>query len=180
MSILECRRSSSSAEFGKWPRLANRPGGGSPETMIERCVGGDGSTQPCRRPAVSDAPATRSSGSSRLAIGSFAAVARATSRNRFRSRNHMGIMTLRTSHAGSAASRPARLVPQCNTAPAVEKHQTFMCLSCGTSLERIAPESLTRHLFEFVHGDIWRHLSKELQDRVVHKIRWARGAKRPH
>src|SRR5271170_3195851 len=30
-----------------------------------------------------------------------------------------------------------------------------LCLSCGTSLERIAAESATRHLFEFVHCDIW-------------------------
>jgi hypothetical protein len=29
-----------------------------------------------------------------------------------------------------------------------------LCLSCGTSLERIAPESLTRRLSEFVHGDM--------------------------
>src|SRR5262249_25510964 len=32
-----------------------------------------------------------------------------------------------------------------------------LCLSCGTSLERIAPESLTRPLSEFVHGHIWWH-----------------------
>ena len=32
-----------------------------------------------------------------------------------------------------------------------------LCLSCGTSLERIAPESLTRRLSEFVHGHMsWR------------------------
>jgi hypothetical protein len=48
----------------------------------------------------------------------------------------------------------------------VEKRQMSMFLSCGTSPERIAAESLTRHLFEFVHGDIWRHLSRGLQDRV--------------
>ena len=29
-----------------------------------------------------------------------------------------------------------------------------LCLSCGTSPERIAPESLTRCLSEFVHGDM--------------------------
>ena len=29
-----------------------------------------------------------------------------------------------------------------------------LCLSCGTSLERIEPESLTRTLSEFVHGYI--------------------------
>jgi hypothetical protein len=34
-----------------------------------------------------------------------------------------------------------------------------LCLSCGTSLERIASESLTRRLSEFVHGDMsWRVL----------------------
>ena len=32
-----------------------------------------------------------------------------------------------------------------------------LCLSCGTSPERIAPESLTRSLSDFVHGHIsWR------------------------
>jgi hypothetical protein len=36
---------------------------------------------------------------------------------------------------------------------------TGLCLSCGTSLERIAPESLTRHLYNFVHGHIWARTS---------------------
>jgi hypothetical protein len=66
-----------------------------------------------------------------------------------------------------------------STGPVVEKRQIFMFLSCGTSLERIAPESLTRHLFEFVHGDIWRHLSKWPQDRVDGQIRCLRAAKNP-
>src|SRR6266545_3505224 len=41
------------------------------------------------------------------------------------------------------------------------------CLSCGTSPERIAPESLTRSLCAFVHGNISRQSSPEPQDRVV-------------
>src|SRR5215470_4141106 len=54
-----------------------------------------------------------------------------------------------------------------------------MCLSCGTSLERIAAESLTLHLFEFVHGKMWRHPNRELQDRVVGKIRYSRVSQEP-
>src|SRR5262245_2815343 len=45
-----------------------------------------------------------------------------------------------------------------------------MCLSCGTSLERIAAESLTRGLFPFVHGDISRHSVHELQDQVAGRL----------
>ena len=41
-----------------------------------------------------------------------------------------------------------------------------LCLSCGTSLERIAPESLTRSLSEFVHGHIWWHGLGTPQNRV--------------
>src|SRR5689334_11661356 len=40
-------------------------------------------------------------------------------------------------------------------------------LSIRTSLERIAPESLTRGLYDFVHGDIWPALQPQLQDGVV-------------
>jgi hypothetical protein len=41
-------------------------------------------------------------------------------------------------------------------APAMRRTALWeaLCLSCGTSLERIAPESLTRRLSEFVHGDM--------------------------
>src|SRR6185437_5044251 len=48
-------------------------------------------------------------------------------------------------------------------------------LSFGTSLERIAPESLTRGLYDFVHGDIWRAAPSGLQDRVAR--RGSRGHK---
>src|SRR5258706_8535731 len=41
-----------------------------------------------------------------------------------------------------------------------------LCLNCGTSLERIAPESLTRSLSEFVHGHIWWHGLCAPQNRV--------------
>src|SRR5262245_52241619 len=41
-----------------------------------------------------------------------------------------------------------------------------LCLSYGTSLERIAPESLTRSLSEFVHGHIWWHGLGTPQNRV--------------
>src|SRR5215467_4853049 len=69
-----------------------------------------------------------------------------------------------------------RRVSLCDTTPAVGKRQIFMCLSCGTSLEQIAAESLTHHLFEFVHGDIWRHPSRGPQDRVAGQIRLLRAA----
>src|SRR3974377_2361246 len=45
---------------------------------------------------------------------------------------------------------PRRCVPQCDAQSPV----AGLCLSCGTSLERIAAESLTRELSEFVHGYI--------------------------
>src|SRR6516164_6611610 len=41
-----------------------------------------------------------------------------------------------------------------------------LCLNCGTSLERIAPESLTQSLSEFVHGHIWWHGLCAPQNRV--------------
>src|SRR5262249_43811948 len=40
-------------------------------------------------------------------------------------------------------------------------------LNFRTSLERIAPESLTLTLYSFVHGDIWRRLTAQAQDRVA-------------
>lgn len=40
-------------------------------------------------------------------------------------------------------------------------------LSIGTSLERKAPESLTRGQCGFVHGDIWQPASVRAQDRVA-------------
>src|SRR5262249_25692760 len=45
-----------------------------------------------------------------------------------------------------------------------------LCLSCGTSLERIAPESLTRLLFEFVHWHMSRHPDPNLQNEVFHQV----------
>src|SRR5215475_817859 len=57
-----------------------------------------------------------------------------------------------------------------------------LCLSCGTSLERIAPESLTRSLSEFVHGHIWWHALGAPQNRVRGKksrsrpmLKWING-----
>ena len=41
-----------------------------------------------------------------------------------------------------------------------------LCLTCGTSLERIAAELATRDLFEFVHRDIWRRSHHRTPDRV--------------
>ena len=41
-----------------------------------------------------------------------------------------------------------------------------LCLNCGTSLERIAPESLTPSLSEFVHGHIRWHSLCTPQNRV--------------
>src|SRR5262245_1662430 len=49
----------------------------------------------------------------------------------------------------------------------VESRGRGLCLSCGTSLERIAAESLTRRLSEFVHGHMSRHGSKLPQHRVM-------------
>ena len=40
-------------------------------------------------------------------------------------------------------------------------------LSFRTSLERIAPESLTPELYGFVHGDIWRAMAAQPQDGVA-------------
>ena len=41
-----------------------------------------------------------------------------------------------------------------------------LCLTCGTSLERIAAELATRMLFEFVHRDIWHRHGSRTPDRV--------------
>ena len=59
-------------------------------------------------------------------------------------------------------SPPARLFPvsQCD-----DKHPAG--LSSRTSLERIAPESLTRALYGFVHGDIWQTPGVQPQDGVA-------------
>src|SRR5262245_16737127 len=59
-------------------------------------------------------------------------------------------------------SSPGLSTPVCTTM----RCWKGLCLSCGTSLERIAPESLTRSLSEFVHGHISRHLPHDLQNRV--------------
>jgi hypothetical protein len=42
-----------------------------------------------------------------------------------------------------------------------------LCLRCGTSLERIAAESATLALFDFVHRDIWHPSAPTIPDRVV-------------
>jgi hypothetical protein len=47
----------------------------------------------------------------------------------------------------------------------------------GTSLERIAAESLTRPLSEFVHRDIWRCHLAATQDQVVGRIRYHRNSR---
>src|SRR5579863_102950 len=41
-----------------------------------------------------------------------------------------------------------------------------LCLRCGTSLERIAAESLTRVVFDFVHRDIWMRRCCRVPHRV--------------
>jgi hypothetical protein len=46
------------------------------------------------------------------------------------------------------------------------RRQTCAWLSFRTSLERIAPESLTPALYGFVHGDIWQALPVQPQDGV--------------
>ena len=51
-------------------------------------------------------------------------------------------------------------------APGHGKGCGALCLNCGTSLERIAPESLTPSLSEFVHGHIWWHSLCTPQNRV--------------
>ena len=63
-------------------------------------------------------------------------------------------------------------VPQCDGERACRDCGKGLCLSCGTSLERIAPESLTRCLSDFVHGHIWRHRARVPQDRVERGPHW--------
>src|SRR5581483_6458610 len=45
-----------------------------------------------------------------------------------------------------------------------------LCLRCGTSLERIAAESATLALFDFVHRDIWHEPAQTIPDRVAHAV----------
>src|SRR4029079_12009429 len=47
------------------------------------------------------------------------------------------------------------------------RRRACVWLSFRTSLERIAPESLTPVLYAFVHGDIWQVLPAQLQDGVA-------------
>src|SRR5664279_4638513 len=49
------------------------------------------------------------------------------------------------------------------------RRHTSPRLSFRTSLERNAPESLTRGLYGFVHGDIWQAGSSWAQDRVARR-----------
>jgi len=49
------------------------------------------------------------------------------------------------------------------------RRRTGPRLKFGTSLERIAPESLTREVYDFVHGDIWRAVAAKLPDRVARR-----------
>src|SRR5262249_18722863 len=57
---------------------------------------------------------------------------------------------------GVFPAAPSRCVPQCDAQSVV----AGLCLSFGTSLERIAAESLTSRLSEFVHGYIsaWQRI----------------------
>jgi len=66
-----------------------------------------------------------------------------------------------------AASRRGLPVPLWNSALTVEERAAWMRASFGTSLERIAAESLTRQQFEFVHGDMSRYIIEAIQDRVA-------------
>src|SRR5262249_44447176 len=56
-----------------------------------------------------------------------------------------------------------------------ERAVASLCLACGTSLERIAPESLTQCLSEFVHGPIWGHRPGAPQNRVSGRKRGVRS-----
>ena len=60
-----------------------------------------------------------------------------------------------TSHCGRSPDRNGQIGQIRHARQASEKAVGALCLNCGTSLERIAPESLTRSLSEFVHGNIW-------------------------
>ena len=53
------------------------------------------------------------------------------------------------------------------------RRRTCARLSIRTSLERNAPESLTRGAFRFVHGDIWQASPARLQDRVEAPLRFS-------
>src|SRR5262245_19609555 len=47
------------------------------------------------------------------------------------------------------------------------RRRTCVWLSFRTSLERIAPESLTPALYSFVHGDMWLTYRVQVQDGVA-------------
>src|SRR5262249_26156996 len=70
--------------------------------------------------------------------------------------NEIGIETrLRRYHARKARA--------CLSQP---RHWKALCLTCGTSLERIAAESATPPPFVFVHCDIWRRRRCCIPDQV--------------
>src|SRR5215469_3651978 len=70
--------------------------------------------------------------------------------------NEIGIETrLRRYHARKARA--------CLSQP---RHWKALCLTCGTSLERIAAESATPSPFVFVHRDIWPRRQFCIPDRV--------------
>lgn len=60
-----------------------------------------------------------------------------------------------TSLSGRSPDRNGQIGQIRHARQASEKAVEPLCLNCGTSLERIAPESLTPSLSEFVHGNIW-------------------------
>src|SRR5205085_4419747 len=74
-------------------------------------------------------------------------------------------------------SDPTVPLPSCTTmrrGKACAEAPYRRCLSCGTSLERNGPESLTRPVSEFVHGHISRHLGLMPQNKVA--PRYASGS----
>ena len=71
-----------------------------------------------------------------------------------------------TSHCGRSPDRNGQIGQIRHARQSTGKAVGALCLNCGTSLERIAPESLTRSLSEFVHGHIWWHGLGAPQNRV--------------
>jgi hypothetical protein len=71
-----------------------------------------------------------------------------------------------TPHSGRSPDRHRQIGQIKHARQATGKAVGALCLNCGTSLERIAPESLTPSLSEFVHGNIWWHPLCVPQNRV--------------
>src|SRR6185437_340087 len=77
---------------------------------------------------------------------------------------------LRGKSNGHYASRPASeptISSAAGSACITMRRSTRAWLSIRTTLERIAPESLTQGLYGFVHGDIWQVFHLQLQDGVA-------------